>query len=106
MMKISNDKLKEFECATSVDKHFLERPVALSCGHNVCKNCIPKVNFTHIKCNICDKLTTKDIRNDEESVLSKKAFQLSIDELYSQLYKSFNLSMKHLNGISKFIYLF
>ena len=33
------------------------------------------------------------------NVLSKKAFQLNIHELYSQMEKSFNISLLHLNGM-------
>ena len=98
MMKISDGKLIEFECALSTDKHFLYQPIALACGHCVCKSCIPIDRFKHIKCNICSKKTLRDIRNDEESVLSKKAFQLSINSLFLQIEKSFAKSITHLKG--------
>jgi hypothetical protein len=98
MMKISDGKLQEFECALSQDRHFIEQPIALTCGHCICKKCVPKELILPLKCNICTKITHRDIRNDEESVLSKKAFQLSINDLFLQIEKSFTQSMTHLKG--------
>ena len=37
---ISEEIIASLSCANAKDKHFVEKPISLSCGHYVCKKCI------------------------------------------------------------------
>jgi hypothetical protein len=93
---ISDGTLEEFECVISVDRHFISHPITLSCGHHICKKCIPLNNI--VKCNRCKIITIRDINNDIESKLFKNAFKFSINELYSIIERSFAESLSRFNG--------
>ena len=94
---ISDGSLVEFECAISEDKHFVNKPITLSCGHNICKDCIP-VNKENITCSICKKVTTKDLSNDFENSFFKIAFQSRISQLFAIIETSFTKSLSLYKG--------
>ena len=58
------------ECAYSQDKHLLHEAVALSCGHYICKKCIPEAN-NKITCLKCKTINTNDLSTCKESQVVK-----------------------------------
>ena len=58
---ITEGLLNVIECAFDDDKHIAKEPIALSCGHCICKECIPKINKEVIcfKCKNTNKLNLK-----------------------------------------------
>ena len=53
---ISEEALEIIECAVTNDKHFINEPLSLSCGHSVCKNCLDDVKYNKIKCIKCGEM--------------------------------------------------
>jgi hypothetical protein len=71
LIKYFEAPTQKLQCALSADKKHSVRkhPINLTCGHSLCKACLPK-NFTTIKCEICNKVTDQ---YDIESVLFKNS---------------------------------
>lgn len=95
---ISDGTYEEFECALSLDKHFLETPIALPCGHSVCRNCIPKGPNQKIVCKVCGVKTDRNILNDKESIGLRKAIQRNIGNLIEIIEKQMNNSLSLLKS--------
>lgn len=92
---ISDGTYEEFECALSIDKHFLFDPIILTaCGHSVCKNCAIQNDNKPIKCNVCGVITDRDVRNDQISLITKKFLKSNLKNLLlvieKQTLNSFN----------------
>jgi hypothetical protein len=51
---MENIDYSDFYCALAEDQHFIETPISLSCGHSICKGCIPAVDQSLV-CKICNK---------------------------------------------------
>ena len=69
-MMISENIYEVVECAYSQDKHLLHEALALSCGHHICKNCVPDSNF-NIKCLKCNSINTTNLSECKESQIVK-----------------------------------
>jgi hypothetical protein len=95
---ISDGSLIEFECAISNDKHFINKAINLSCGHNICEECIPIIK-KNIECNICKKVT-EDLSKTCENYFFKMAFQSRINTLFSIIEASFKKSLDLLKSIN------
>ena len=92
---ISDGSFVEFECALSIDKHFIKEPITLSCcGHSVCRNCLPKTDSI-IKCNLCGLITNRDLNNDKESISIKIALKRNLNSLLSILEKQANIQLEN-----------
>ena len=64
---ISDGTYEEFECALSIDRHFVKDPIILtSCGHATCKKCLPKT-VTNLICGLCCSKINKDLRNEKSA---------------------------------------
>lgn len=82
MMIISDGTHAEFECALSLDKHFLRQPIHMTCGHAICKQCLSNnANTQLLKCNICSQINKTDLNEFNESIIANKAFLTIIDQL-------------------------
>ena len=97
----SNNKHSVFYCAIANDKHFLEKPITLSCGHSICKECFTLPNQSQssfIKCGICDEINQTDLSKVKESFVIKKLFTSNLAELFSVLEERFYTSIESLKG--------
>ena len=75
--------------------HVVKEPISLSCGHCICKKCVP--DQSKIKCNICREETDKsELRVDSESVPIKNINKRSLSGLFDDLEK------RATNGINSF----
>ena len=63
--------LQVVECALGTDKHLLQNALTLSCGHFVCKNCIPANNKYQFKCRKCNTTNQYDLSLGKEPELIK-----------------------------------
>ena len=78
-------KFSDLKCGLTND-HVVKEPISLSCGHSICKKCVP--NQAKIKCNICSEETDKsELRVDEGSVPIKRMKLSSLSELFDDLEK-------------------
>ena len=67
---ISENIYEVVECAYSQDKHLLHEALALSCGHFICKKCVPS-SHTNIKCFKCNTINKNDLKSSNESQIIK-----------------------------------
>ena len=79
--------LSELICAksASANKHFVKEPITLNnCGHSICKDCLSR---PPIKCEKCDKITERDMRNDQVSIISKQMIKMNLSGMYKEMEK-------------------
>lgn len=78
--------LNLIECSIADDRHIVEKPICLSCGHFICKKCIPSNNNYEFKCIKCDKVNKTNLNLCEVSEL----VQYSIESNLATLLKTIN----------------
>jgi hypothetical protein len=94
------DSLQDFQCALSVDKHFIIEPINLiNCGHSVCKTCLPKGNITEIKCKKCGFITYHDLNNVPVSKDLQKALKLFLSNIFAALEQDTTIKLNKLKSI-------
>jgi hypothetical protein len=95
---LSTEELESLECALSTHlKHISINPIGLSCGHSICKKCIPKDTMAKITCVHCKK--SQVVPNDQEKPLSAKSlFNVFTDKMFEYVEDKFKCSLKSLNG--------
>ena len=77
--------LRELYCGLTND-HVVREPISLSCGHSICKQCVP--NQVKIKCKICSTETDKsNIQINTESASIKSKIKSSLSGLFEELEK-------------------
>ena len=68
---------RELYCGLAND-HVVKEPISLSCGHSVCKQCVP--DQLKIKCKICSEKTDKcklEISTESSPIKRMKLSDLS-----------------------------
>jgi hypothetical protein len=99
---ISSKILESLECAInsslSTDlRHISINPIALSCGHTICKQCIPKNKQELIVCCHCN--ISQQVFNDQnESIPTKSLFNIFIDKMFEYIEDKFKKSLENLKG--------
>lgn len=91
--------LEIVECALSRDNHIASSPMTLSCGHVICKNCIPTDGSRFLKCNLCNEINDFSLNSSKESFASRKIFFSYINELFDLVKERFKDSICKLKGI-------
>jgi hypothetical protein len=95
---LSTEILESLECALSTHlKHVSIKPIALSCGHSICKECKPKDTTAEITCVHCKK-TQVVPNNRDESLSAKSLFNVLIDKMFEYAEDKLKCSLKCLNG--------
>ena len=56
-----NELLNAVECVIEQDCHIAKEPIGLSCGHCICKECIPK-NGSEVWCKKCKSANKNDLK--------------------------------------------
>lgn len=74
--------LNLIQCSATDDKHILQTGIALSCGHHVCKKCIPQNNSYQIKCLKCNKTNQHNLSLSEESEITKYLIESNLAFLF------------------------
>jgi hypothetical protein len=92
----SNLSYNCLRCAMADDEHILEKPITLSCGHSVCRECIPSDKM--LTCGICEIKNTFDLTEANESVVINMLLSMNFSELFQLISDRFNDSLKLLNG--------
>ena len=97
---ISDDRYEEIICGLSTNKHFVKNPIVLvECGHSACKNCVLNENSNQFICKICDTKTIRDLRNEKESMATKRLIKIYLDDIHSFLEKQSFSQYTKLKGI-------
>jgi hypothetical protein len=95
------ENLESITCASVMDEHFIQQPIGISCGHSICRNCVPVNDEKHldIKCSICNETNIIDnLRLIKESIPAKKLFSLYLNNLFPIVRNKFDCSLKDLKG--------
>jgi len=66
-----DETLRVVECAFGTDRHLLQNALGLSCGHYVCKRCIPANNNNQFKCLKCNETNQTNLSLSKESEMVK-----------------------------------
>ena len=78
-------EFSDLQCGLTND-HVVKEPSTLSCGHFICKKCVP--DQAKIKCKICSIETDKsELRVDMESVPTKNIIKMCLSGLFDDLEK-------------------
>jgi hypothetical protein len=98
---ILNDDYEEYICALSNDQHIINDPLVLSCGHNICKECLEKIGLESILCKICCEQTKRNLISDEKTKFIKESIQLNIESFLKIINKKMIESVSLLSGMFK-----
>ena len=96
------ENLESLTCAAAMDEHFIQKPISISCGHSICRNCLPfsEEKNLDMKCNICNEMNIIDnLRLVKESIPAKKLLTVYIDKLFPIVHERFDSSFKDLKGL-------
>ena len=97
----SSGILKQFiemiQCATGDDEHIYKEPIALSCGHYICKSCITD-NCDKVKCTKCREENTSNLRTLKVSAIAQFSIQSNIQRLICITKEKFKDLFLHLES--------
>lgn len=79
----SSETLESVQCAISEDKHIVMCPLGLSCGHTICKKCIPQDQNTQILCIICNEINENNLARSKELSGIKSLIKQNLNALFS-----------------------
>lgn len=102
------DNLDSLRCALSYDAHFIQCPIPLTCGHAVCKKCIPIIldeNSNIIKktivCDICGQENKSDLSVVQESIVIKNLLDMNFGKFLEGICSNFEESLSKLKSKRK-----
>ena len=108
-MDTKNNKLEDFICVLSFqEKHFLERPITLRCGHSACIECFhaykKNSGLSKFNCFKCDK--ENNLENDYfESDLIKNYMSIFSEDILNCLNSQYDdLHEKYISNIELKLY--
>ena len=96
---MAEEKLKEFYCIFSDTKHFLIDPITISCGHSVCKTCLPRENTDSIRCEICKRYVSYNASQIKVSRGFKEVLKCFIGEIFTVIEKDTCLKLNDLKSL-------
>ena len=99
----SKEKIEELKCALSDDKHFLIKPISLTCGHSICQSCIPDGHIGEINCKICNLLS--DFIQLKVSNETQQAIQSNIGDILQILEREISDRLNELKGIINHLFI-
>ena len=65
----SEEMFKLVQCALGQDGHLLKNAIGLSCGHFICKKCIPANDFFGFKCHKCNEVNLINLGQCKEATI-------------------------------------
>jgi|688.fasta_scaffold2181069_1 hypothetical protein len=97
-----NFTIESLFCAYAEDKdrHYFEIPLTLSCGHSICRKCVPS-DYKNVKCKKCGEINNIDLKSVKESLAAKSLLSLNFNQLFDDLGGRYHDSVTSLR--SKFI---
>ena len=96
-----SELLRELYCSLTND-HVVKEPISLSCGHCICKQCVP--DQAKIKCKICSAESDKSyLQINKESNLVKRMIKSFLSGLFEELETR---ATNDINSFKSWIHLF
>jgi hypothetical protein len=97
---IENNVLDKLKC--SINSHFCDTITKkLSCGHYICKKCVPSswsTNNHRIECRFCKEINRFDLRNVPDTIDLKENFIKYTDEIARCTKRDLNQLSLRING--------
>ena len=90
--------VKFAECALGTDNHLLQNALGLSCGHFVCKKCIPANNNYQFKCLKCNETNQYNLSLGKEPELLKFYMQNHLKILSTVVNEKIEIEMEILKS--------
>jgi hypothetical protein len=92
--------LELFMCAlpTKNKNHIYEEPLAMSCGHLICKRCLKESKDEIIKCYSCGTDNKNGLEDSKGVELAKQMIKIKIDNLAENVKIEFKNSLDSLKG--------
>jgi hypothetical protein len=90
----------ETKCALCTS--LLDKPISLSCGHCVCKKCIPISNNrinSCVKCKICHVVNTYDLDIANISKSAQKLVSSKLNQTFSNIRQKFELVLNEYKSL-------
>lgn len=92
--------LESLQCTNNREfNHTCKRPRALSCGHFICRDCLPMDNTEMVICWHCftaNRIPLSDLKEFPDNATAKVLFDQSIDILFDDLYFKFKNELTRL----------
>jgi hypothetical protein len=89
---LSSDTLESVQCAISKDKHIVLCPLGLSCGHTICKKCIPQDPNGQILCVICNEINENNLSRSKELSGIKSLIKQNLNALFAMVEDKMKIS--------------
>jgi hypothetical protein len=88
-------------CKRSLFKHFAKDGSVLSCGHLICKECLPVNDSITLKCDLCDEsnqIKIEFLKQHKESLSNKFLFDQYLKTVYKIMEERFKESFEQYKG--------
>jgi hypothetical protein len=92
----SNNLIENLKCALLNYDHIVQEPLSLNCGHCICKTCSVKENKFY--CKICNKITDREMKDENESIVFNTIIYQYLPELFVELEKKASNRLKGFKG--------
>jgi hypothetical protein len=79
------------------NNHIAIEPISLSCGHVICKECIPNEDG-EFECKTCGQLNKHNLKIAKVNLPGKEYLKLSLGNLFEQLERKYELCLNQLSG--------
>ena len=97
---ISEEIMTELKCASLDHDHFVIKPITLpTCGHTICKTCIPKDANQGIKCKLCGFVTKQDLTEFKVSSAAQTLLKICIVDIFKLLERETSLKLNEIKGM-------
>ena len=88
------------ECVGDDDNHIVKEPLALSCGHCICRECIPQDE--QLSCYKCKLINKNNLKDSKVSFATEFLIKEKMNELLPLIESRFNSLSTRFQGINSF----
>ena len=99
------DFLKLVICTATQDEHVCKDPIALTCGHCICQDCIPADTKVQLNCNACGSLNVNNLRASHISLSTQSLIIENMNELLAFNKEEMRNTFERLRGEMDFLFL-
>lgn len=81
--------VNSLSCSLSHDKHILEQPITMQCGHCACKKCILEMIVHPFKCLSCNEEVHMNLNQLKECLPLVDTIEVYLNDLFKIVYQQF-----------------
>lgn len=100
-MDLDFEVLEFAQCALSSDKHIVQTPIPLPCGHNICQKCLPIDNkdLSELKCLIqTSNGVCSELRSVDKAKSTKYILKQNLNELFRHVEQRYDKALNSLRN--------